>query len=407
MLFCITNAIKKKLCLIFQDILSKHPVFEKVQVYTKFPETERPKNAIVIRAASANSQKLAINNFITTDHSFCTLANLKGIEGNSIEWVKDDVKNIDKLSPPGFYIVKIISHEENTNKFQFKIDQYLICDDEILDLQFIKNTVGAVLKNAPINPKSEIIHSQNNDFDFKPNIDYTIDYSTGEILFKSDVHQYAPITVDYQILGAEQGPFTTEYYYLDNKSIPGVILAFGERLKVGDEQVVFLDMSKTASANVFGGRWQLGMSVQVISQSPDQQERLADYIISAFWADYQMRLTDEGISILDFAISAESENLEHEITDEYSFTADINFTTEVDWELHYPIIKTLRRISIAYGLESYKDKLDDVTQNEYEIRQFDDRMIGSKHHQGLQLIPSLNPYTTQPSVFPNVQSRQY
>jgi hypothetical protein len=408
MLFAVTNATKKMLVLILQDIISRHPFFaDTVQVYTKFPEIDRPKMAIVVRAASAGGQKLAFDNFVTTDHSFCTLANLKGVAGRSIEWVKDDVKNIDKMSAPGFYVVRITEHQENSNEFKFVIDPYLFVE-ETLNIQFLKNTDGAILSNIPINPKTEVIYSQKNQFDFKPDLDYTIDYTTGEILFKSEVKQYEPIICEYQVLGTEQGPFITEYYKVDNKAIPGVAISFGDRLKVGDEQVVFIDKAKKPVALVHGGQWILQVSCILLCQDPDNQERLADYVMTALWSEYQTRLTNSGLNILEFNISAEAEDLENEVGEEYSFTASIDMQIETYWELHTPLITELRRISFAYGEESYKDKLDyNTQQEEYEIREFDDRMVSNRHNLGLQLVPSLDPYTTQPAPFPIVKTRKY
>jgi hypothetical protein len=392
MIFLVTNAIKKKFVLIFQEILKQHPIFEdKVAVLTRFPEVERPKYVVLVRSSSVNAQKLAFDNFVTTSQGYCALANLKGVSGNSIEWVKDDVKNLDKLSPPGFYIVKITSHAENSNEFQFEIDPYLIVYDEVLNIEFMKNTTGAFLKNTPVNPQSEMIYSKKNNFEFKPNLDYTIDYSTGEILFKEDVKQFEPIIAEYQIISETQGPFTTEYYCYDNKAIPGVIIAFGDRLKVGDEQVVFVDKYKRDVAQVYGGRWALELSVNVVSQDSDQSERLTDYLITSLWSEYQTRLTNEGIAITNFSIS-ESEEPEIDLVDEYSFTAGITFTVEADWEVHSPLITTLRRVSIAYGQESFKNDLDYVTQENYETRQYDKRMLNSRHHRGLQLVPSLDSY---------------
>jgi hypothetical protein len=407
MLYAVSNATKKRLCQIFQDIVSKHPIFEKTKVYTKFPQEERPKTAIVIRSVSGGSQKLGLDNFVAIQRGYCTLANLKGVYGNSIEWVKDDQEHLDKLSPAGFYIVKIISHEPNTNNFNFTIDPYLICDNEELNITFIKNKEGAILKNTPVNPNSEIVFSQANQFEFKRDIDYKIDYSLGEILFEESVKKYEPITVDYQVLSKQLGPFTTEYYSANNIAIPGIVIAFGDRLKVNDEQVVVVESRDRPVAKVYGGRWLLDFDIVVIAQDPDQQERLIDFVTTSLWADYQDTLANEGIAIRDFTLSGEAEDLEVEISEEYSFSGGIAFSCEIDWELHVPMISEVRRINIGYGEEDYKNSIDYLTEEKYELGQYDERMSSSNHQKGLQITPSLDSYQVFPSPWSQRTTRKY
>jgi len=405
MFYLVTNSLKKRLCQIFQDILSRHPIFEKAKVYTKFPQEERPKSAIIIRSVSGSSQKLSLDNFVATQRGYCSLANLKGIKGNSIEWVKDDQENLDKLSAQGFYVVKITAHSENSNIFEFVVDPFLIVEDEELEIKFIKNKEGAVLKNLPVNPGSELVYSQQGQFEFKKDIEYTIDYNTGEILFAGHVKKHMPIVVDYQVLSSQQGPFTTEYYALDNVAIPGVVIAFGDRLKVGDEQVVVVEKEQCVVSKVYGGRWLMDVDVIGVAQDPDQQERMIDYVITALWSDYQDSLTGEGIAIQNFSLSGEGEDLEVEIPEEYNFTGGISFSVETDWEVFVPLISRVRRINYGYGEESFKDGLDVVTEGQYEVGQYDERMMNSKHQKGIQIVPTLDAYQVYPSVYSRITKK--
>ncbi len=406
MYFLITNALKKRFVCIFEEILSRHPIFDKVKVYTKFPYEERPKMAILIRSVSGSSQKLSLDNFVGIHRGYCTLANLKGVNGNSIEWVRDDQENLDNLSPRGFYIVRITEHDLNTNNFNFVVDPYLVCDDEELEIVTIRTKEGAILKNKPINPNSEIVYSQSHHFEFKKDIDYTIDYNTGEILFAQSVQSYLPITIDYQILGAQLGPFTTEYYGFNNVAIPGVVLAFGDRLKVGDEQVVVVEKEFGPVAKVYGGRWLLDVDIVGIAQDTDQQERAIDYVVISLWSSYQEMLANEGIALRDFALSGETEDLEVEIPEEYNFSGGISFSVETDWEIFVPLISELRRINYGYGEESFKNSLDYLTEQNYEKEQYDERMLNSNHQKGLQIVPTLDAYQIYPSNWPR-NTRKY
>jgi len=408
MYFLITNALKKRLVQIFEDILGRHPIFEKAKVYTKFPQEERPKMALIIRSVSGSSQKLSLDNFIGINRGYCSLANLKGIPGDSIEWVRDDQENLDKLSPQGFYIVRMTSHDLDTNIFSFVVDPYLVCDEEELEISTIRTKQGGVLKNIPVNPNSEIVFSKSHQFELKKDIEYTIDYTTGEILFSDSIsiHDYLPIVVDYQFCASQLGPFTTEYYSLHNTAIPGVVLAFGDRLKVNDEQVVIVEKQQTTVSKVFGGRWLLDVDVIGIAQDTDQQERLVDYSIISLWADYQDALANEGIVLRDFALSGEAEDLEVEIPEEYNYTGGISFSVETDWEMFVPLISEVRRINYGYGEDSFKNGIDFPTEEKYELNQYDERMLNSNHQKGLQITPALDAYQVYPNIWPRV-TRKY
>jgi len=400
MFFEITNALKKRLTLIFQDIFQAHPIFNKVEVFTKFPEQERPKHALMIRSVSGSSLKLSMDNFVRTARQYSSLANLKGIPGNSIEWVRDDEKQIDKISAPGFYIVKMITDSS------FIINSFLLVDDELLKIEFIKGKKGANTKYSPINFETEIIFSENGE-ELKRNIHYTIDYSTGEILFNIDPEEFGDaLYVDYQIIGEQSEEIKVETYTALTDAIPGVVLAFGDRLRKDDEQVVIVGKEPSDVAKVYGGRWQLSVDLVGLSQDDDQQERLIDYAISMFWAEWQDKLVNEGINVLDFSLSGESEDLEAEIPEEYFYTGGITFTAETDWEYFIPLVSEVRRISLTYGNEGLKETMTDVKESEYENKEFDERMVNSGHQLGLEILPSM-PIIIQPAPPLKVKSAKY
>jgi hypothetical protein len=386
--FAISNALKKRFVFVFQDIFRDHPIWNKVSVITKFPEEERPKYALLIRSASGNSLKLSLDNFIRTNYAFSGLANLKGINGKSIEWVRDDHNNMDKLSAPGFYVVKItadISTDEK-EQYNFVVDPFLVVNDEPLTLEdHVSGKKTVVLKQLPVNPDSEVIHIDGGD-ELKRNINYVIDYDSGRIIFNDDTNDYGNVSCDYQVIGAELGPFVIEPYSLNNDAVPGVIIAFGDGIKVNDEQVVFVEKEEKPTAKVFGGRWNMTISLIAVSLDSDQQERLSDYAVSMFWAEWQDKLVNEGILIHDFTLS-EAEEEEMDLPSEYNYTGGIDFNVDTDWELHVPLISELRRINPYYGNESFKQTQSDLKEALYEKEQFDIRMVNAKNNQfGIQML---------------------
>jgi hypothetical protein len=406
MFFSISNSLKKRFVLIFQEIFLKHPIFNKVEVFTKFPETERPKNALMIRSVSGNSMKLGLDNFVRTDIQYSSLANLKKVQGNSIEWVRDDARGIENLSAPGFYIVKMNSTiVDKQEKFTFNVTPFLLVDDEKLDIQFIEGKKGAYLKNIPINSSTDII-TGDKIIDLKRDIDYTIEYATGKILFNTSIDEFESVYIDYQVLSETSKEYEIEYYMANTFAIPGVVLAFGDRLKAGDEQVVIISKEKRDVAKVYGGRWQCSVDIIGLSQDDDQQERLVDYAISIFWAEWQDKLVNEGINVFDFSLSGEAEDLELEISEEYYYTGGISFTAEVNWELAVPLISEIRRIGINYGSESFKDTINYSSEVGYD-KNYDDRMKNVDLNVGLQITPIIDPQVFRPAMPFKIQTRKY
>ena len=401
MFFEISNALKKRFVLIFSEIFLDHPIFKKVEVFTKFPKEDRPKHALMIRSISGSSQKLGMDNFVRTARQFSTLANLKGLPGNSIEWVRDDEKNLDNISAPGFYVVKMITERS------YIIEPYLFVNDELLNIEFIEGKQGAWLKNKPVNVDSEYIFSDQR-YEFKKDIDYTIDYENSKILFLTTIDtDHEDIYIDYQTVEAVSEEIPVELYTANNAVIPGVILAFGDRLRKDDVQVVVVDKEQRAVAKVYGGRWQMSCDLIGLSQDDDQQERLVDYAISMFWANWQDHLVDAGINVFDFSLSGESEDLEVDVPEEYFFTGGISFTAETDWELHVPLISEIRRISLTYGNEGLKQGMTYGKEVKYEELEFDERMINSGHNAGLQIIPPMNPVVMEPQPPLSVTTLRY
>jgi len=390
MYFAISNALKKKFSLIFEEIFQRHPVFEKTEVYTKFPDEEKPKFALLLRSASGSSQKIGMDNYGGIKHSFSSLANLADSnKGNSIEWVRDDERNLKNISAPGFYIMNMI--EDN----QFTIDPFLLVDDEELEMVLVGGKNGAILKNTPVNPNSETIMTWDNIM-LKRGIEYTINYENGNIIFNDSVQDLEQLKADYQCIGEQIGPFEIEKYTSNNTAIPGVILAFGDRLRKGDEQVIVVDKEQREAAKVYTGRWTMSMDLMGIAQDPDQQERLVDYAISIFWSEYQHKLTGEGIAINEFSLSGESEDLEMDVPEEYYYTGGISFSVDVDWELEVPIVSEVRNVNVSLGLDSLKKTLTNEKEEQFVENQFDNRMINSGHQVGLQ--PSvLEPVVVYPS----------
>ena len=269
MFFQVSNALKKRFVIIFQDILDKHAQFRDfVTVDTKFKEEERDKYQVILRGFTGQSQKLSLDNFGATARSYSALANLKGVFGASIEWVIDDtLNNADKMSPPGYYVVSVISEDTVNKTWEFIVSPFYKVIGELIDPEaIIGGFPSSQLDNQPVNPGSEAVFDEVQGLELKRDIEYTIDYETGIIKFIGDISEYGTLKVDYQVIGEEMGPFQIERYMGTNEAIPGVVLAFGDRIQKGDEQVVALEATVRETAKIYTGRWQTSIDVMVVGQ---------------------------------------------------------------------------------------------------------------------------------------------
>ncbi len=350
---------------------------------------------------------MGLGNFAGLHKGICSLANFKGSNAASIEWVKTDTENVEKLSSPGFYIVRIVSGSSENNQFKFDISPYYQVDDEVLDIVAIRGSEGALLKNSPVNPGSDTIFSHDGTV-LRRGFDYNIDNEKGEIVFINPVEdEFDELMIDYQIVGDTTQEYDIKMYEYNNTAIPGVLMAFGDRLKVGDEQVVIVEKEYREVARVMTGRWMLNADIFIIAQDADTQERLADYLITKLWADWEANLIDDGIYVHDFSLGGETEDLEVEIAEEYNFTSNIGVTIDVDWEVHQPITREVRSINMYYGEDSFKDGLTNAEMAAYEANQPSADMVNSDHNLGVNLISSTNSILVNPSTHINKIPRKY
>ena len=80
----------------------------------------------MVKSSSASPNKLDPQNFVGPVYSLVSLAKAGNTPGNSIEWVREDLNNLQFLVPPGAYYVEMIEND------QFVVDQLKIVDEEQL-----------------------------------------------------------------------------------------------------------------------------------------------------------------------------------------------------------------------------------------------------------------------------------
>ena len=84
------NATKNRVILELKEVLSRHPAYKELEIFNRFPYTERIQEGVVVKNSSANRMPLSADNFQGTAYSLTTFAKHKYNKGLSIEWVKED-----------------------------------------------------------------------------------------------------------------------------------------------------------------------------------------------------------------------------------------------------------------------------------------------------------------------------
>jgi len=411
MFYRVKNTVKKIIIKEIQNLVKEHPQFHDTLVINKYQDQEREKINVIVKSASASSQRLSLDNFGVMAHSYTTLANIKGHRGDMLEWVSDDQNNIQDLVPPGFYVIRMVTIDT------FVIEQYLTIRKEPLEITDIDPQGHSLtyLKHKEINVGSEVITDDRGQL-FVKNEHYTINYDTGLITFLMNTNNIEGITATYQYLMPQLGPFQMKCFEMNNTALPGVVLAFGDRVREGDIQVVIVSDKREISAMVKTGSWNMTLDIEVRAQDTDTSEQLVDYISNYLWAYKQEELVDIGITITDISASGESEEQEVDVPDEWSFVDTISLTIIVQWEVHLPVIGRIEKIYIkppvdtgiydGYVLNQYEQLYQQNnhydafgTMDDNKTGRYDDFNIGSNHFQGLVPIESLKTAVRYPTIF--------
>lgn len=390
MFFRITNAVKKLIIQELQDLFNDHPTFGNgnLVITNKYQFEERPKYALVIKTANADSIKLGLDNYKGMVHSYTTLANLKNTPGRMIEWVREDIENVKNLVKPGFYVIEMI--EDN----KFVVDPYLSVSDEPLQIEE-DGFKYADLQHNKLNPGSEFIVAETA-MPLLRDTHYTMDYTNGRITFLQPIDDFGDLTIDYQYIGERKGPFEVQPETANLIAIPGVVLAFGNFLTKGGIQVVIVYPSRQEVAKSFLGKWKLSLNLSAVAQDTDTEEQLVDLAVMYLWSVLQDKLVNDGIYIENFNISGESEEEEAPTANELSFLADFSFDVHVEWEAHQPILGIIKRVFLS-RIEDY-GQYGDAEHELRSSRAMSSSQVGVGYLTGLQPVESLDPYVVRPAT---------
>jgi hypothetical protein len=343
----LTNATKTRVLREIRKYLYNHPRYraDHLNVQNHYSFEERPQRGVVITGASADRVRLSADNYLGRLTSFLMQTTMGTNPGTSIEWVKENQKLLEQYapnrsifpSPPGVYVIKILSLpiEERNLPGLFTIDPYLTVQDEPVITFGTDHDMTGQLSHQDIYPNSARLWL-NGKRPLLVNVDYTLDYTTGELVFLKPTPIGSTIFADYRYQIATQGPFQYKREASEEEAIPGAIIAFGDRLWVGDEIAIVATSDRSETAEIYGGKFEVNFDLNVFSRDAEDREKLSDYVVSQI-LESQNRLGFEGIELIDVTPNGESQEIYNESQDVYYYDATVSLSYRVDWQLYVPL----------------------------------------------------------------------
>jgi hypothetical protein len=349
MYFYLAQALKRRLILELKDSFSKHPIYEKIVpfIQNKYAFTERPQFGIVVKGSSANKVSLAADNFLGTIESHVMLA-FVGEAAYPIEWIREDLAavqaNNDKMPiPSGIYYLEVLSVPTTAQgQGMFAIDPLIEVTDEAVLVFATGIEQEAQLQQRPT--KGTLRLWENRRFLLTEGTHFTVDYLTGAIELLQRFSPNSILTADYFYPADSIGPVPFVWNTADFKTLPGIVMAFGKRARVGDKIAIRVYPDRVEAANAIGGRFDLSFEFDVIAQDSIQMEEIADLIIMYLWGQKRPVLSSEGIELTDISMGGESEETYDETADTYYYNASMTAQLQADWEIHIPLPLTISRV---------------------------------------------------------------
>lgn len=303
---------------------------------------------IVVKGSSANKVALSGDNFVGNVQSYVMLAYV-GEPAYPIEWVREDLNAVranNGVIPlaPGLYYIEILTAPENPQTpGSFVVDPLLTVTEEPL-LRFQSGIEReAQLENIPT--LGTVRLWVNGRILLQEGTDFVLNYTTGAVSFLARFSPNDQVAADYRYPVPSLGPFDFQWNTADHTALPGVILAFGKRARAGDKVAIRVTADRDETALAYGGKFEVSLDLDVLSQDTTSTEELADLAVMFLWGEKKPYLEAEGIEILDISIGGEAEETYDETGDVNYYTASLSLQFRADWEIHVPLPLSLSKVT--------------------------------------------------------------
>jgi hypothetical protein len=175
-------------------------------------------------------------------------------------------------------------------------------------------------------------------------VNYRENAEAGQIVLVNPIPSKSYLMVSYRYAAPSTGPWVITENFAHKKAIPGVTLAFGRRIEIGDVMAVVVYSHRVPTAMEYGGRWDISLDFDIVARDVLAQQEIADATVLYLWGIARNRLSTEGIEITAVSMGGESEEVYDETGDDYFYNASFSVQTQTDWSIHVPLTATIRRV---------------------------------------------------------------
>lgn len=338
----LTNALKKRVILELRRILREHPKYsgDSENVYNKFSFEERVQRGIIVNGTSSDRVRLSADNYVGRLSSFLLMSPMDNSPGKTLEWVRENYPLLEQYSPrrdvfpspPGAYIIEVqrLPDEGHNVPGLFTVDPVLTVFNDPLLVFASTADQEAQLSHDNIYPNSLRLWLDGRRA-LLPDVDFSIDYATGAIVFLKEPPPGVTVYADYRYRTGVQGPFPFRFEESNLTAIPGAVLAFGDRAQVGDRTAIIVGDHRSEVADIYGGKFETSFELVVFSRDAEDREKLSDYVIASV-LEAQNRLGFEGLELLDISPGGENEEVYNPEIDDYYYESSVSLSMRVDWE---------------------------------------------------------------------------
>lgn len=255
------------------------------------------------------------------------------------------------LAPQGVYQVEITGGDPIINKWEFTVDALLDKEDVFTEQAdgtetSFSTTFSPIYKGSlKIYENKNLMEELKEDNSNAESADFIADYDSGIITFIKTpypVLKNANVIARYRVKGNTTGPFLIpNSNYANNTAIPGIVLAFGRGISLGDKHYVVIHKERVIAALEYSGKWETSISMDVYAKDSVKVEEIIDLSTSYLNTYRKEQLDEEGIYLVDVNFGGESEEVFCEGTGDlyYKGSVDYNFLTE--WIMHKPVLQTI------------------------------------------------------------------
>lgn len=307
----------------------------------KYSFEERPQFGMVIRTGGASNIVLSPDNFIGTVLSTVSLARLKEFKPyGSVEWAKED--SMSSTNTPGVYVIKIFD-DPSANVKGHSFHAYAHRYERRIEASPMVIGREIHLLDAPLEGSLRLIEYPSMRLVRKA--EYELNNETGVVTLAEDLPSGFKIEARYTVDSGQEGPFTVKPAQAYNNIVKGAILAFGRKIREGDQQVVIVSETPEIVSEEYGGRWDVSVDVELIARDPHSQADICDRTTVWIWSSLRKKLTEIGVDISEVNLGGEAEEVYDENGDDYFYTGSISFTAQTNWFVHDPVVIPIYYVS--------------------------------------------------------------